>query len=211
MTFPESTEFNKKIPKQQFYDNLDISKAVKEMFVEQIKAVYWQNKLSSITINLDDSKKIKEIEIFRIELNTENLNESVIKIIDKGIPYNIIFILCFEGKQKLCCALKEINEKGECTLVSKYYYTDWCDDITLDIIGLSLDIVYENFIRQIAGESILYNTCDLKDDILKSEVTFKLQKEIARLEKQARSEKQPKKKFELAEQVKKLKKQISEI
>ena len=35
--FPVSTEFNKRIPKQKFYENIEVSLAVKRIFVEQIR------------------------------------------------------------------------------------------------------------------------------------------------------------------------------
>lgn len=211
INLPQSTEFNKKIPKQQFYDNLDVSKTVKKVFVEQIKAIYWQNKFSKDTVNIAEGEKVKEIEFFKIELNTEKLDETIIKLIDKGIPYNIIFVFEFNGNQQMCAALKEIDSKGECKINSKYYYTGWTDKLSVEVVGLSLDTVYENFIRQIAGNHIAYKTDNLNDDISKTESKIKLEKEIVRLEKLARSEKQPRKKLELAEQVKKLKKQLSEV
>ena len=43
--FPVSTEFNKRIPKQKFYDNLDVSPTLRRVFVDQIRLVYWRNKL----------------------------------------------------------------------------------------------------------------------------------------------------------------------
>lgn len=206
MNFPKSTEFNKKIKKQQFYENLDIPKSVKTLFVEQVKAVYWQNKLSEDTINIASGETVQEIEIFRIELYSEKLDESVLKLIDKGIPYNIIFVLDYDGKQKLCARLKEVDSKGECYFYSKYYYTEWREIVDLEVNGLSFDNVYESFIRQIAGKEIYYVSENLKEDISRTELRIKLEKEIARLEKQARAEKQPKKKFELVQKIKDLQK-----
>lgn len=49
--FPASTEFGKRIPKQKFYENLDVSPALHRMFVDQIKLVYWRNKLAASTLN----------------------------------------------------------------------------------------------------------------------------------------------------------------
>ena len=34
---PVSTEFNKRIPKQKFYENIAVTPAMKKAFVEQIK------------------------------------------------------------------------------------------------------------------------------------------------------------------------------
>ena len=49
---PERTEFNKRIPKQKFYENMDVSPALKRVFVEQIRIIYWRNKLAATTMNI---------------------------------------------------------------------------------------------------------------------------------------------------------------
>ena len=38
---PERTEFNKRIPKQKFYENIDIPHTLKRVFVDQIRIIYW--------------------------------------------------------------------------------------------------------------------------------------------------------------------------
>ena len=40
---PERTEFNKRIPKQKFYENIDIPHTLKRVFVDQIRIIYWRN------------------------------------------------------------------------------------------------------------------------------------------------------------------------
>ena len=52
LDFPKSTEFNKRIPKQKFYENIDVSPALKKVFVEQIKLIHWRNKLAESTLNI---------------------------------------------------------------------------------------------------------------------------------------------------------------
>ena len=37
---PKSTEFNRRIPKQKFYENLTVSPALNRVFVEQIKVIW---------------------------------------------------------------------------------------------------------------------------------------------------------------------------
>lgn len=87
MKFPDSTYFNRKLPKQRFYENLTISAATKKSFVDQIKSIYWENKISADTINIAAENKVTEIEIFRINLNQDTIDESVLRLLDKGIPY----------------------------------------------------------------------------------------------------------------------------
>ena len=58
--FPASTEFGKRIPKQKFYENLDVSPALHRMFVDQIKLVYWRNKLAASTLNIAAGEAVTE-------------------------------------------------------------------------------------------------------------------------------------------------------
>lgn len=48
----KSTEFNRRIPRQKFYENLAVSPALKRVFVEQIKVIWWRNKIAATTMNL---------------------------------------------------------------------------------------------------------------------------------------------------------------
>lgn len=103
---PKSTEFNKKIPKQKFYEKLEITPALKRVFVEQIKAVYWTNKIAATTTNLAVGKYVSEIEVFKVELSSDNLDLSALQLIDKAIPYHIVFALCFNDHNQLVTSYK---------------------------------------------------------------------------------------------------------
>lgn len=50
LDFPKSTEFNKRIPKQKFYEKIDVSPALKKVFVEQIKLMFLQRKPGKIIL-----------------------------------------------------------------------------------------------------------------------------------------------------------------
>lgn len=43
---PKSTAFNKRIPKQKFYDKLTVSPALKRVFIEQVKSIHWRHKIA---------------------------------------------------------------------------------------------------------------------------------------------------------------------
>ena len=89
--FPVSTEFNKRIPKQKFYENLDVSPTLRRVFVDQIRIVYWRNKLAASTLNIAAGEAVTEIEVFEVRLNEPLLDEAVLKQIDKEIPYHLLF------------------------------------------------------------------------------------------------------------------------
>lgn len=48
LALPKSTEYDKRIPKQKFYEHMDISPQLKRIFVEQVKAIQWRNKLATL-------------------------------------------------------------------------------------------------------------------------------------------------------------------
>ena len=83
---PKTTEFNKRIPKQTFYENLDVSSMVKKFFVDQIRVIYWKNKIAPSTTNLAAGTYVTELQIFEIRLSGNELDESVLELIDKKIP-----------------------------------------------------------------------------------------------------------------------------
>ena len=88
---PKSTEFNRRIPKQKFYENLTISSALKRIFVEQIRVIWWRNKIAPATMNLAAGEAVTEIEVFEVCLSAPQLDEAVLRQIDKEIPYHILF------------------------------------------------------------------------------------------------------------------------
>ena len=92
---------------------------------------------------------------------------------------------------------------------TKVIQTQWLplDQLTLELKGLDLDKVWENVIVQIGGIQMESgNTLD--QQIAEDERKARLQKEIVRLEKLARAEKQPRKKFELVQRIKKLREEL---
>ena len=208
MQFPQITELNKRIPKQKFYENLSLTPQVKRGFIDGIKLIYWRNKLAEDTVHIPKGERVTEIEVFEIKLSGPALDEAVLRQIDKEIPYHILFLLTFEGKVQAWIGYKEASAGINSFKVNRYYHTEWMEeaDLPLRLEGLTLDAVYENLVRQIAGSSLDPETenpeLSLGETIALTEKREKLQKEIARLEKLARAEKQPKKKFEIVNQLK---------
>ena len=78
----------------------------------------------------------------------------------------------------------------------------------LKIVGLNVDAVYENFVRQIAGDKLKTKTVgeSLKDSVKRDEQKQSLQKQIATLEAKIRKEKQLNKQMQMNNELKKLKK-----
>ena len=212
---PKTTEFNKRIPKQKFYEHINVTPALRRIFVDQIKVVYWRNKIAPSTLNLEAGNNVTEIEVFEVKLNCIPLDVSVLRQIDKEIPYHIIFLLEYEGKYQAWTAYKEKAGSGSNAFkVDIYYHTDWRleDELGLKLDGLNMDAVYENYVRQIAGDILHTGVAEsLKESVERSKQIQLLQKQIVTLQKKIRKEKQLNRQIELNAELKCLRKEISEL
>ena len=208
--FPASTEFGRRIPKQKFYENLDISPALRRVFVDQVRMVYWRNKLAASTLNIAAGEMVTEIEMFEVRLNAPQLNEAVLKQIDKEIPYHILFILTCDGKAQAWIGYKEaVASSSNAFKVSRYYHTDWMpeDALHLSIDSLNMDAIYESLVRQIAGDKLQTDSGEsLKESVERDERKKQLGKQIAALESKMRREKQLNRQMEMNAELKRLKK-----
>ena len=212
--FPLSTEFNKRIPKQKFYKNLSVSPILKRIFVEQIRVIWWRNKIAPSTMNLAAGETVTEIEVFEVCLSTPQLDEAVLRQIDKEIPYHILFFLEYEGKYQAWTAYKEAAGSGTNAFkVGTYYHTDWMEEaaLPLKLDGLNTDKVYENFVRQIAGEALSGAGETLKESVERDKRRQELQKQIAILQVKVRREKQLNKQVELNTKLKQLRRQLDKL
>lgn len=212
---PKSTEFNRRIPKQKFYENLTVSPALKRIFVEQIRVIWWRNKIAPSTMNLAAGETVTEIEVLEVCLSTPQLDEAVLRQIDKEIPYHILFLLEYEGKYQAWTAYKEAAGSGTNDFrVDSYYHTDWMEEaaLPLKLDGLNTDRVYENFVRQIAGETLTSGAGEtLKESVERDKRRQELQKQITALQVKVRRERQLNKQVQLNTELKRLKKELEEL
>ena len=210
---PASTEFNKRIPKQKFYDHADLSSTLKRCFVEQIKSIYWVNKIAPSVVNLEKGKYVTEIEVIEIHLYSPELNEGVLKLINKTIPYHILFLLEYDQKYQVWIEFKPSSaaDKGSAK-DARYYHTEWQpeENLPIHLDGLNMDEAWENMLLAVSGIKLEHGR-SLEEQIAIEDKRVKLEDQITRLEKKVWGERQPKRKFELNQELKSLKKELEEL
>ena len=215
LLFPKTTEFNRRIPKQKFYNHLSVSPQIKKIFVEQIAAINWTNKLAPTTLNVKSGERVTEIEVFHLLLNQKGLDERVLQLIDKEIPYHILFELEYEGQIQVWNGYKEESQtRAETFKVNRYYQTDWMtkDEIHFEIAGLNMDALYDGLIKQAAGDSLRIEANEsVGVAIQRTEEKEKLEKQILALEKKLYKEKQFNRQVQLNTELKILHKQMEEL
>lgn len=213
---PKTTEFNRRIPKAKFYENINITSSLKRLFVDQVKNVYWRNKIASTTTNLIEGKYVTEIEVFEINLNSLQVDIDLLKSIDNVIPYHILYILEYNGKYQAWIGYKEsTNIEKKISKVDRYYHTNWLEETELivKVEGLNLDDIYENLVRQIAGDKLQSDnsTKTLKQSVERDKEIETLQKQIGILQNKIRKEKQLNKQIEMNTELKKLRSALEKI
>ena len=214
---PKSTEFDRRIPKQKFYENLSVTPILRDVIKNQIKTIYWRNKIAPLTVNVASGKDVTEIEVFEVKIMGETLDEAVLKQIDKKIPYHILFLLENNEKYQAWIGYKENTLSGSNAFkVSSYYHTAWMreSELPVHLNGLDMDAVYENYVRQIAGDAISSEegkTESLKESVERDNHRQELEKQITTLQIKVHKEKQLNKQVELNVEIKKLRKELNSI
>lgn len=213
---PKATEFNRRIPKAKFYENINITTSLKRLFVDQIKNIYWRNKIASTTTNLIDGKYVTEIEVFEINLDSSQVDIGLLKFIDSVIPYHILYILEYIGKYQVWIGYKEATDiEKKISKVDRYYHTNWLEETELivKLEGLNLDDVYENLVRQIAGDKLQSDGSSesLKQSVQRDKEIETLQKQISILQNKIRKEKQLNKQIEMNTELKKLRSVLEKL
>ena len=191
---PKSTELSKQLPKKAIYEKFNMNTAAKEKFDTDISRINIVAEISPNTVSIENGETVSAIYVLQVILKQKEFDSRTISQISKLIDQNMLLVLDFNGERKLA-----IHH-------TKLIQSDWkpSDDCLVSLTGLNLDTVWENLITQVGGIEIEQGR-SLDEQIAADEQKAKLEKEIARLERQARKEKQPKKKFELVQEIKKLK------
>lgn len=198
---PEITELHKSLPKTQIYKKFQFSNSQQTKFDADISRIDIVNEVSLRTIpSIQQGKKIKSIYVLSVTLKTKDYDSKNIEKISKIIPQNLVFALQYEEEIQLA------------VFCEKIFITSWIHETkaTLELKGLNFDEVWENIIKQIEGGEWDSNL-SLSENIELKEKKEKLKKEIERLEKLARKEIQPKKKFELVNQKRKIEEELKKL
>ena len=194
---PNTVKVNRVIPKNAF-DSYTNTKQ-KKLFTDQILRITWLDKLSPDTINLE-AKEIKEIQIFKIELKLKVEVQPLLEIIDKAIPYNIIFIVIESDSIYLSTSTKHSHPiKADNSVIDWTFKTSWFleNENTYSLqLKKSIDFVYHDFCIQIVGNKSMAKK-SLQELINYNKQVDNLEKEIAQLKKNIKNSNQFKYKVEL--------------
>lgn len=145
--YPKAAAFGRVVPKTKIYEHAGAASSLRDLFVGQVDQVVWKFKLAPETINLPATRSVGEIQIFEICLRTNDLDEAVLRAIDRAIPFPLIFELTRSGNRKAVAAFKRPSDSDPSKwVISEYFSTAWLPDSASRLplpISLNLGGLYE--------------------------------------------------------------------
>lgn len=152
--------------------------------------------------------------VFRIELKVKQDIQQVLDIIDKSIPYNIIFVIEYDGIIYLSTSAKHPHPVNEDNAVIDWTFkTNWflpSENKYILQLKKNIDAVYHDFCIQLSGKSTLVNM-PLQDLIAYNKKVNVLEKEIAKLKSGIANCKQFNNKVEMNLMLKEIEKKLDEV
>jgi hypothetical protein len=208
---PPATKVQRVVPKNAF-DAYTTAKQ-KKAFVNHIQRITWTNKIATDTVNLS-ANEIREIQIFRVELKSQIEVKELLEVIDRAIPYAIIFVVEFEDYIYFSTSSKHPHPANEDAAVLDWTFnTDWflwTENRYSLTLKKSVDEVYRDFCVQLSG-NIHLREASLSELVKESQVIESLKKEATRLESAISRCKQYNRKVELNMQLLSLQKKIQSL
>ena len=204
---PDNTIVNKFIAKSRFYERVSLSSKLQNEFINKIQKITWKHKLAENTIGINKTDNVTEIQIFEIVLKEQVIPGNILKVIDKSIPYQILYQFIYNGNIAYGITLKG---KTESSSQNYYYFSDWNEDIDFDFTGINLEKVYQKLIKAFIPDDVKeqgdFDAIVGADSRIKS-----LKKEILTLERKIKKEKQFNRKVELNKFLLERQKQLKSI
>ena len=192
---PQTTEIKKQLPKKAIYAKFDLKPSQRESFDADVARIDIVAVVSSATVPaLSEGKEVKEFYVLAVQMKRKEYDTKNITLLTKLIQQKMVLALQYkELTQFVIYHTKLISSAWQPT-----------DDATLPLSGLNLDTVWENIVTQI-GEIDVEEGNTLAEQIASNDQRTKLLAQIVMLERKIANEKQPRRKREYFEQIKKLK------
>ena len=189
---PENSVVGKQLPKTAIYAKFAMNTSEREKFDADISRIAIANMVDKR--HLAEGKVVKSIYVLTVQLKRKEYDPKNIVALAKLIEQNMVFALIFEGETQLA------------TYCTRLITSEWgpTEDVTVPLGGLNLDSVWENIVAAIGNITVIGSN-SVAEQIVADDAQAKLKKQIEQLEQRCRTEKQPRKKLELFEKLKELK------
>ena len=197
---PQSTITKKQLPKKAIFAKFDLKPSQRESFDADIARIDIVAVMNPTTVPaVGEGAEIKEFYVLAVQLKQRDFDAKNIALLTKLIPRNIVFALHYEEEVQFAIYhTKLITSNWQLLTPNSSFLT---------VQGLELDVVWENIVKSI-GQIDVEEGNTLVEQIANNDQRAKVLAQIVTLERKMANEKQPRRKREYFEQIKKLKSQI---
>ena len=216
--YPKSAAFGRVVPKHKIYEHARVNAALKNLFVREVDQINWRYKLAPETINLAATASVPEVQVFSISLKTGEMDEAVLRAIDKAIPFPLIFELTWRGKRKAVAAFKRQSEADSAKwLVSEYFYTDWVpEEIVRTPLPIALDLaaLYDRLLTAIMPPEMIapgQGDEDIQARVDRMEAIRAKTREVGRIKTRLNREKQYNKRVAINAELRQANRELAEL
>lgn len=198
---PQATIVKKRqLPKSKIFEAFDLKPSQRESFDADISRIDVVAVISPATIPaIAKSENILGIYVLAVQLKRKDYDAKNIALLSRFIPNKVVFALHFEEQVQFA-----INHTRLITSQWQFLTTN---SSFLILQGLTLDSVWDNIVISI-GDIQVEQGKSVAEQISADNQRAKILAQIAVLERKMAIEKQPRRKREYFEQIKKLKNQI---
>ena len=194
---PERTELSSQLSKKLVYKRCSLNSKQQERFDQDVSRMVIVNEVSPRTVAIPEGAETKLFFVLRVDLKTADYDKKNIEFLSRIVPQHLLLVLQFEGKARLAVFRQVLMQ------------TEWLnvEDFGITLDGSDLDQIWQHVIMTI-GQFELHDGNDIDTQIEQDERNRKLLAQIDALQKKAMREKQPRKKWDLMQQVKELKQRL---
>lgn len=216
--YPKQAGFGRVLPKNKIYEHSGANTRLKSLFVEQVEQIVWRYKLAPETINLAARPGVPEIQIFAIQLKTQELNHDVLRCIDGAVQFPIIFELTqgqgTDAKTRVVAAYKRPWEADSTSWVcSEYFEAEWMPattDRTQLPLALDLGGLYEQLLYRLVPIAVRPQEA-LWDFVARMEAVMAKTREVVKTEARLTKEKQFNRKVEINAALRQLRVELKQL
>lgn len=199
--WPEAAHFGRTIPKTKFYEHGATSAALRERFIREVQRITWAYKLAESTVNLPGTATVPEIQVFRLDVKSDDVNDEVLAAIDRAVKTPIIFEISrgdgTDRRVRMTATPKQLG--GAAPKLGTYYTTGWQrSDLDRQPLptAITLPALYTLLLEPLTPLSARPGE-EVFDLAARLEAERKLQREVASLERKLRTEPQLNRRVEL--------------
>lgn len=198
---PSTTNVDKRIPKEAFYNHLKVNAALRQSFIDDVERFTIANSIKTTTTGIPDGESVHEVLVVEVALKARRVPEEVLALVARANPHKLLFACTFNDEVRLAVMLKRL------------VVGPWrpLDALTLDVSVSDVDAMWDSLASQVVYNDVGASSETVEERFEADSKLKGLHEELARVETRGRKERQVMRKNALFDRAKKLKRQIADI